>query len=113
LFDIFSEKSNPEECMILVTRLDRQVMLLNPDLIVTVEETPDTVITLINGHHLLVRERAQVLLNRIVAYRTTILRRSGSAAVGRKYLARRRLGQYGRPKTDQPELQPPFHRQDS
>jgi hypothetical protein len=45
LFDIFSEKSHPEECMILVTRLDRQVMLLNPDLIVKVEETHDTVIT--------------------------------------------------------------------
>lgn len=99
--------------MILVTRLDRQVMLLNPDLIVTVEETPDTVITLLNGHHLLVRERAQVLLNRIVAYRTTVLRRSGSASAARKYLARRRLGQYGRPRLDQPERQPPFHHQDS
>lgn len=99
--------------MILVTRLDRQVMLLNPDMIVTVEETPDTVITLLNGHHLLVRERAQVVLNRIVAYRTIILRRSGSAAAGRKYLARRRLGQFGRPKQDRPDQQLSFHHQDS
>jgi len=99
--------------MILVTRLDRQVMLLNPDLIVTVEETPDTVITLLNGHHLLVRERAQVLLNRIVAYRTTVLRRSGSAAATRKYLARRRLGQFGRTKQDRPDPQLSFHHQDS
>jgi flagellar protein FlbD len=91
--------------MILVTRLDRQVMLLNPDLIVTVEETPDTVITLLNGHHLLVRERAQVLLNRIVAYRTTVLRRSGSAAASRNYLKRKRLGQFGRLKLDQPDHQ--------
>lgn len=96
--------------MILVTRLDRQVMLLNPDLIVTVEETPDTVITLLNGHHLLVRERAQVLLNRIVAHRATILRRSGSVAGGRKYLARKRLGRLGRPMSDQ---QRSSHHQDS
>lgn len=99
--------------MILVTRLDRQVMLLNPDHIVTIEETPDTVITLINGHHLLVRERAQVLLNRIVAYRTTVLRRSGSAHVDRNYLKRKRLGQFARPKLDEREQQLPFHHQDS
>lgn len=99
--------------MILVTRLDRQVMLLNPDQIVTIEETPDTVITLINGHHLLVRERAQVLLNRIVAYRTTVLRRAGSIHVDRNYLKRKRLGQFARPKLDEREQQLTFHHQDS
>lgn len=99
--------------MILVTRLDRQVMLLNPDLIVTVEETPDTVITLLNGHHLLVRERAQVLLNRIIAYRTTVMRRAGSLSPDRKYLERKRLGQFARPKLNESDQQPPSHHQDS
>ena len=99
--------------MILVTRLDRQVMFLNPDLIVTIEETPDTVITLANGHHLLVRERAQVLLNRIVAYRTIIVRRAGSPTSGRKYLERRRLGKFARPARDMSDQQSPSHHQDS
>lgn len=73
--------------MILVTRLDRQQMYLNPDHIISVEETPDTVITLFNGHHILIRESAAVLINRIISYRTRILRRSGSST-GIKYLDR-------------------------
>lgn len=77
--------------MILVTRLDRQVMLLNPDHIISIEETPDTVITLFNGHHILVRERAQVLLNRIVSYKTTVIRRAGSVGKRPGYLKRNRL----------------------
>jgi hypothetical protein len=32
--------------MIVVTRLDKQLMYLNPDHIICIEETPDTVITL-------------------------------------------------------------------
>lgn len=76
--------------MILVTRLDRQSMFLNPDHIISIEETPDTVITLFNGNHILVREPAQVLLNRIVAFRTGILRRSAPVPAGRSYLRRRR-----------------------
>ncbi len=98
--------------MILVTRLDRQVMLLNPDLIVTIEETPDTVVTLTNGHHLLVRERGQVLLNRIVAYHTIVLRRAGSRHAGRKYLERRRLGQF-RNRLAPPAHERPSHHQDN
>lgn len=74
--------------MILVTRLDRQVMFLNPDHIVTVEETPDTVITLFNGHHILVREKAGVIINRIVSFRTGLIRRSKSAGNGSRYLNR-------------------------
>lgn len=98
--------------MILVTRLDRQVMLLNPDLIVTIEETPDTVITLTNGHHLLVKERAQVLLNRIVAFRTKVFRRAGGLPANRTYLERKRLKQFARPRFAADEPYPIPH-QDS
>ena len=75
--------------MILVTRLDRQVIFLNPDQIVTVEETPDTVITLLNGHHILARERANIIINRIVAFRSKLLRRADSPCRGLKYLGRK------------------------
>lgn len=76
--------------MILVTRLDRQQMLLNPDHIISVEETPDTVITLYNGNHILVRDHARVILNRIIAFKTRLLRRSSPVPSGRGYLRRQR-----------------------
>ncbi len=106
--------------MILVTRLDRQSMLLNPDHIISIEETPDTVITLFNGNHVLVREPAQVLLNRIVAFRSGILRRSAPVPGGCSYLRRRRNLQYQQavsPSTPLsfsrgPAQQMPLHRQD-
>ncbi len=106
--------------MILVTRLDRQTMLLNPDHIISVEETPDTVITLFNGHHILVREHCQVILNRIIAFRTKIVRRSGAVPAGRTYLRRQRNTRYRRADNEQvaasacsgTHLQP-LHRQDT
>lgn len=102
--------------MILVTRLDRQVMLLNPDHIVTVEETPDTVITLFNGHHVLVRERANVIVNRIVAFRCRLVRRSSSAHSRKRYLERKnRLTFLAQPFVSvRPDAgRTPLHRQDS
>ena len=63
--------------MILLTRMDKQVMYVNPDHIVSIEETPDTVIALFNGHHFIVKERAGSIISRIVAYRARIIRRSG------------------------------------
>lgn len=106
--------------MILVTRLDRQTMFLNPDHIVSVEETPDTVITLYNGYHILVREHCQVILNRIIAFRTKILRRSGSVPCGRAYLRRQRYSLYNRNQRDQSltvsdssTTPQPLHRQDT
>jgi len=104
--------------MILVTRLDRQVMLLNPDHIISIEETPDTVITLYNGHHILVRERSQVILNRIIAFRSKALRRAGSLYLRPKYLTRSRLSLYAPPVKDVPKQEDaktgisPLHHQD-
>ncbi len=105
--------------MILVTRLDRQVMLLNPDHIISIEETPDTVITLYNGHHILVRERSRVILNRIIAFRSKALRRAGSFCQRPKYLTRSRLGLYA-PLVDDAQKQQvartefsPLHHQDT
>jgi flagellar protein FlbD len=57
--------------------MDKQEMYINPDHIVSIEETPDTVIALFNGHHFIVKERASIIISRIVAYRAKIIRRSG------------------------------------
>lgn len=54
--------------MISVTRLNKQPFVLNADLIRTVEQNPDTVITLITGEHLIVRESAKEIIARVVEY---------------------------------------------
>ena len=52
--------------MIAVTRLDKHLMHLNPDHIIFIEETPDTVITLFNGNRYIVIDRASAIISRIV-----------------------------------------------
>lgn len=56
--------------MILLTRLNHMTFYLNSDLIETIEETPDTVITLISGKKLLVVESAFEIIERIAAFRS-------------------------------------------
>ena len=58
--------------MIPLTRPDGSTLLVNPDRIETVEETPDTVITLADGKKLLVREAALVVANRFRAYQRSL-----------------------------------------
>ncbi len=86
--------------MISVTRFDRQTIFLNPDHILSIEETPDTVITLFNGNHLLVREHVKVILQRIVSFRAKIIRRSGALSVSRSYLRRKRNNHYSRAESE-------------
>lgn len=63
--------------MIQLTRLNGQVIFLNPDLMKSIEETPDTIIGLSNGDHYLVLEKASEIIEKIIDFRVTILRRSG------------------------------------
>ena len=55
--------------MIHVTRLDGSDLVLNCELLETVERTPDTVITLFNGHKLVVRESVDEIVARVIRYR--------------------------------------------
>lgn len=54
--------------MIKVTKLNREVFYINPSLIETVEKTPDTVITLINGKKFVVAESIEQLIEIIMEY---------------------------------------------
>ncbi|MCD6380068.1 flagellar FlbD family protein [bacterium] len=56
--------------MIKVTRLDDRVIIVNADLIEFIEETPDTIIKLTTGRHLMVKEKMEEVLNRIYEYRS-------------------------------------------
>lgn len=58
--------------MIPLTRPDGSTLLVNPDRIETVEETPDTVVTLADGKKLLVREAAEVVANRFREYQRAL-----------------------------------------
>lgn len=59
--------------MIRVTRLNSSPLILNSDLIEHIEATPDTVITLTTGQSVRVRESADEVMERIVAFRRDIL----------------------------------------
>ena len=54
--------------MINVTRLNGKPIVVNCDLIRSVEENPDTTITLINGDRVIVREPMQEIVTRAIEY---------------------------------------------
>ena len=58
--------------MIEVTRLNDTQILINPDLIEFVEETPDTVITFTTGRKIIVKESRQEIKNLVKLYRKDI-----------------------------------------
>lgn len=58
--------------MIEVTKINDVKMLINPDHIETVEETPDTVITFVTGRKIIVKESRQEIKNLVKLYRKDI-----------------------------------------
>ena len=58
--------------MIEVTRLNGTTVLFNSDLIETVEETPDTVISLTTGRKFIVKESRQEVKNLVKSYKRDI-----------------------------------------
>jgi flagellar protein FlbD len=58
--------------MIVVTRLNNKPIVVNPDLIVFIEETPDTIITLSNGEKLAVQESVGEVIHRVINFRRSI-----------------------------------------
>jgi flagellar protein FlbD len=59
--------------MIQLTRLNGIPILLNSDLIKTAEASPDTMLTLINGEKIIVRETCEEVTERVLAYRAKLL----------------------------------------
>jgi len=58
--------------MIKVKKLNRDEFYINPTLIETIEKTPDSVITLINGRKFVVADSMDEILNRIIDYYTMV-----------------------------------------
>jgi flagellar protein FlbD len=59
--------------MIQLTRLNNARLAVNCDLIKYVEEAPDTVLTLISGEKLVVRETTEQVIDRVRQFRRFIL----------------------------------------
>ncbi len=59
--------------MIEVTRLNGNPMIVNSDLIKIAEASPDTMLTLIYGEKLIVRESCAEIVDKILAYRAQLL----------------------------------------
>jgi flagellar protein FlbD len=58
--------------MIKVTRLNGKEFVVNADLIQCLEETPDTIITLVNHEKVVVREKVDEVIRRVVEYNRAI-----------------------------------------
>ena len=58
--------------MISLTRLNNTPLVVNPDLIVFMEETPDTIITLSNGEKVAVQEKVNEIIRRVIEFRRRI-----------------------------------------
>ena len=67
--------------MVHLTRLNNQPFVVNADLIKFIENSPDTVITLLTGEKLLVRESVEEVLERIGEFHTRFYRRAGPGTV--------------------------------
>lgn len=59
--------------MIQLTRLNNTPLTVNSDLIKFVEQAPDTVITLVTGEKIVVLEKAQEVLERVIQFRRSVL----------------------------------------
>ena len=58
--------------MIQLMRLNGQPIMVNADLIESVETTPDTVITLVSGNKLIVRDSFEAIQDRIIEFKRKI-----------------------------------------
>lgn len=58
--------------MISVTRLDGTPMIVNTDQIAWIEYIPDTVISLMNGEKLIVREAPELIVDRVKEFRRAL-----------------------------------------
>lgn len=59
--------------MIRLTRLNKSNFVLNCELIETVESTPDTVITTVNGKKIVVTESIDEIVEKVIKYKKNVL----------------------------------------
>ncbi|WP_099187219.1 flagellar FlbD family protein [Tepidibacter mesophilus] len=60
--------------MIKVKRLNEEEFVINCELIETLENTPDTVITLVNGHKYIVKEDIDTIIQKVKTFKKDIIK---------------------------------------
>ncbi len=65
--------------MLKLTRLNNQVVAVNPDHIASVDATPDTTLKLIGGDRIIVRESLDDLIEQLVQFRHRVLTPGGES----------------------------------
>ena len=60
------------DAVIILTRLGGHELALNPDLMERAEATPDTVITMVDGHKLVVSESLTEVVERVRTWRASV-----------------------------------------
>ena len=86
--------------MIQLTRLNNKPLIVNSDLIKFVEQAPDTLVTLISGEKIVVMEKPDEVLARILAFRRAVLENlplSGDASSVHAFIARSRAAAHPGP----------------
>lgn len=58
--------------MINLTKFQGKEFYINSDLIETIEETPDTMITLITGKKITVQESSEEVVKKVIEFRKTV-----------------------------------------
>jgi len=58
--------------MIKVTKYDGKEIVINAELIETIESTPDTVISLTTKNKIIVKETVEQLIEKIIAYKQLV-----------------------------------------
>jgi len=85
--------------MIRLTRLNNRPLVVNSELIKFIENAPDTVITLVTGEKIVVRETVEAALAMIVEYRQRLLGRRPTVHPAENPVEElARLGNQGSPK---------------
>lgn len=59
--------------MITITRLNDKEIVINADLIETIEENPDTTITMTTGRIFIAKEKKDDVIGKIINYKKNIL----------------------------------------
>ena len=59
--------------MISVTRLNDTEIIVNSDMIEFIESTPDTILTLTDGKKLIVKEKPEELVEKIIKFRRRVM----------------------------------------
>ena len=62
--------------MVEVTRFNKEIIIVNAELIEMIEATPDTVITMTTGRKLVVCESKEEMVDKIIQYKRRILKPS-------------------------------------